>query len=199
MQAFRAVSGQAASIGIAHIDTDQILPARFMMTLSKAGLGRHLFHDWRYTQDGAERPLFVLNRPGGRAARILITHENFGCGSSREHAVWALADFGIRAIIAPSFGSIFATNCVKNGLLPVVLPREACDLLITQAEAGPEAEFCVDLERRCVVPPCGEALTFAVSEDIRAALLAGTDEIARTLAHHDALSEFEAGRWPGRR
>lgn len=199
MQAFRAVSGQAAPIAIAHIDTDQILPARFMMTLSKAGLGRHLFHDWRYTQDGAERPHFVLNRPGGRTAGILIAHENFGCGSSREHAVWALADFGIRALIAPSFGSIFATNCVKNGLLPVVLPRGTCDRLMAQAEAVPEAEFRVDLERRRVVPPKGEALTFAVSEDIRAALLAGTDEIARTLAHHEALSKFEAGRPPRQR
>lgn len=194
MRAFRVVAGQAAPLRVAHIDTDQILPARFMMTLSKTGLGRHLFHDWRYTPDGAERPQFVLNRPAGRTARILIAHENFGCGSSREHAVWALADFGIRALIAPSFGSIFATNCVKNGLLPVVLPRETCDLLIAQAEAASEARFLVDLESQGVGSPGGGKFTFSVSPDIRAGLLAGMDEIARTLAHQDALSEFEARR-----
>lgn len=194
MRPFRAISAIAVALPIAHIDTDQILPARFMMTLSRAGLGERLFNDWRYGPEGGELPSFVLNQPAGREAGIIIAHENFGCGSSREHAVWALDDFGIRAVIAPSFGSIFATNCVKNGLLPVRLSREICDDLMEQVTRFPKAEITIDLEQQCVISPDGSGYPFEIRSDIRSALLEGLDDISRTLAHEFALAAYEARR-----
>lgn len=186
----------AAPLPVAHVDTDQILPARFMKTLTRKGLGRRLFHDWRFDGEGEEIADFVLNQSAWRTAEIILAHENFGCGSSREHAVWALGDFGIRCLIAPSFGSIFATNCLKNGLLPVQLDAQACDELIRMAYAMPGQEMSVDLEQRMVTGPDQRSYPFQIGEDIRDALLAGRDDISRTLAHAAALSAFEAQR-PG--
>lgn len=194
MKPFLTVSAVAAPLPIAHIDTDQILPARFMKTLTRTGLGKRLFNDWRFDTAGAEAADFVLNQPAWRCAEILVAHENFGCGSSREHAVWALADFGIRAIIAPSFGSIFATNCVKNGVLPVRLPWDACNTLIDHAARDPGMHLTVDLTETTVTGPSGAVYPFDIQPDVRRALLAGLDDISRTLAYDSALTAFEARR-----
>lgn len=191
MRPFRTVTAVAAPLPIAHIDTDQILPARFMKTLTREGLGKRLFNDWRYDTSGQEKPDFILNQPAWRSAEILITYENFGCGSSREHAVWALDDFGIRAIIASSFGSIFATNCIKNGILPVTLPETACDALMAQVSTSGDV-ISVDLERQEVRGPDGAVHPFTVRRDFREVLLAGLDDISRTLKHGGALDAFEA-------
>ncbi|MEQ3651399.1 3-isopropylmalate dehydratase small subunit [Hyphomonas sp.] len=194
MRPFQTITAIAAPLPVAHIDTDQILPARFMKTLTRKGLGRRLFNDWRYDDDGREVEDFILNQDVRREAQIIIAYENFGCGSSREHAVWALDDFGIGCIIAPSFGSIFATNCVKNGLLPVQLSSDSCDELIEVATSFPEAALSIDLECQCVTGPEGQIYPFEIREDIRYALLAGLDDISRTLTHSDALGAFEATR-----
>jgi 3-isopropylmalate/(R)-2-methylmalate dehydratase small subunit len=191
LKPFLKVKSVAAPLPVSHIDTDQILPARYMKTLSRSGLGKHLFHDWRFEADGSEVADFVLNRPLWRNAEILLTHENFGCGSSREHAVWALDDFGIRAIIAPSFGSIFATNCVKNGVLPVPLSWAACAQLMKEVATLPDAEITVDLTETRVTAPSGTDYPFDIQADIRNALLSGKDDISRTLEHDDALAAFE--------
>lgn len=193
MKPFLTLEAAAAPLPIAHIDTDQILPARYMMTLSRSGLGQHLFHDWRFEDNGSEVEDFVLNQPAWRNAEILLAHENFGCGSSREHAVWALDDFGIRAVVAPSFGSIFATNCVKNGVLPVPLPWLACAKLIEEATRMPGAAVTVDLIEMRVTSPTGTDYEFDINANIRNALLAGKDDISRTLEHGDALAAFERG------
>jgi 3-isopropylmalate/(R)-2-methylmalate dehydratase small subunit len=187
------VSAVAAPVPVAHIDTDQILPARYMKTLTREGLGQHLFREWRYGPQG-EQPDFVLNQPDRRRAGIIVAYENFGCGSSREHAVWALCDFGVRAVIAPSFGAIFATNCVKNGLLPVCLDRETCDVLIEEANAQAGAEIVVDLEQQIVVSPTGVLHSFRVPPHVRNVLLEGVDDIDRTLAHSAALASYEQAR-----
>ncbi|PKP82668.1 MAG: 3-isopropylmalate dehydratase small subunit [Alphaproteobacteria bacterium HGW-Alphaproteobacteria-18] len=197
MKPFRTVTGAAAVLPVAHIDTDQILPARYMKTLSREGLGRRLFNDWRYDPDGSEREEFVLNRPEGREAQILVTYENFGCGSSREHAVWALSDFGIRALIAPSFGSIFATNCVKNGVLPVRLPADVCEALIRDIAGVHGVVMSVDLDQEKVTGPDGRQYAFSVRTDIRNVLLEGLDDISRTLRHKKALTLFEMAREGG--
>jgi 3-isopropylmalate/(R)-2-methylmalate dehydratase small subunit len=191
---FRKITATAAPLPVAHIDTDQILPARFMKTLTRKGLGKRLFNDWRYDGDEQEVSDFVLNQPAWREAQIIVAYENFGCGSSREHAVWALDDFGIRCLIAPSFGSIFATNCLKNGLLPLQLSAEACDELIGEARTSPKATVSVDLDQRRVIGPGGRRYAFEIRDDIREALLAGLDDISRTLAHDDALKTYEAKR-----
>jgi 3-isopropylmalate/(R)-2-methylmalate dehydratase small subunit len=136
MQAFTTLSATAAPLPLANVDTDKIIPARFLKTIKRSGLGKSLFAGLRYDDEGAERPEFVLNREPFRHAEILVAHENFGCGSSREHAPWALLDFGIRCVIAPSFADIFNGNCFKNGILPVALPREACDHLMEDARLG---------------------------------------------------------------
>lgn len=191
MRPFRTVTAVAAPLPIAHIDTDQILPARFMKTLTREGLGKRLFNDWRYETSGEEKVDFILNQSAWRNAEILLTHENFGCGSSREHAVWALDDFGIRAIIAPSFGTIFATNCVKNGILPVTLPEVSCGALIAQVSTSGDV-ISVDLERQEVTGPDDAVHPFTVRPDFREVLLAGLDDISRTLKHGGALDAFEA-------
>lgn len=165
-----------------------------MKTLTREGLGSRLFHDWRFGQDGENVADFVLNRAPYRQAGILLAHQNFGCGSSREHAVWALDDFGIRAIIAPSFGSIFATNCVKNGLLPVRLPWQACDALIRETSAQPGTQLTVDLIDGVVRCAAVGDFAFETQADIRNAMLKGMDDISRTLAHDQALADYERRR-----
>ncbi len=194
MQAFRTLTAIAAPMPAANVDTDKIIPARFLKTIERTGLGRHLFDGLRYDPAGNERPDFVLNREPYRRAEILIAHDNFGCGSSREHAPWALLDFGIRCVIAPSFADIFHNNCFKNGILPVRLAREVCDALMDDAALGGNSRLTVDLERSVVVRPSGEEVGFAVDPLRRHLLLEGLDDIDQTMQHEAAIARFEAGR-----
>jgi 3-isopropylmalate/(R)-2-methylmalate dehydratase small subunit len=194
MQPFTTLTGVAAPLPVANVDTDKIIPARFLKTLTRTGLGKALFDGLRYDETGAERPDFVLNRQPFRKAEILIALDNFGCGSSREHAPWALADFGIRCVIAPSFADIFYNNCFKNGLLPVTLPREVCEQLMQETELGSNARVTVDLERQVVVRANGEEIAFQIDPGRRNALLNGLDEIAETLTQDPAITRFETAR-----
>lgn len=194
MQPFTTLTGVAAPLPLANVDTDKIIPARFLKTIKRTGLGKNLFDGLRYDADGQERPDFVLNQGQYRSAQILITHENFGCGSSREHAPWALLDFGIRCVIAPGFADIFFNNCFKNGILPVVLPREVCDRLMEDARLGGNARLTVDLTRQVVVRPNGEEISFEVDPFRKHLLLNGLDDIGQTLQRADAIEAFEARR-----
>jgi len=179
---------------MANVDTDKIIPARFLKTIKRSGLGVHLFAPLRYDESGEERADFVLNQDPWRHASILIAHENFGCGSSREHAPWALLDFGIGCVIAPDFADIFHNNCFKNGILPVCLPRDICDALMEDARLGANARITVDLRRQVVVRPNGEEIAFATDPLRRKMLLEGLDEIGQTLGHLAAIEDFERHR-----
>jgi 3-isopropylmalate/(R)-2-methylmalate dehydratase small subunit len=192
MEKFTTLTGIAAPLPMANVDTDKIIPARFLKTIKRSGLGVHLFDTLRYDPQGNERPDFVLNREPYRHAQILIAHENFGCGSSREHAPWALLDFGIRCVIAPDFADIFYNNCFKNGILPVRLPRAVCDTLIEDAKLGGNARLTVDLERQVVVRPNGEEIGFEVDPFRKHLLLEGLDDIGQTLQHAASIDSFEA-------
>jgi 3-isopropylmalate/(R)-2-methylmalate dehydratase small subunit len=183
MQAFTTLTGIAAPLPLANVDTDKIIPARFLKTIKRSGLGVHVFDPLRY---------LPLNQPPYRHAEILIAHENFGCGSSREHAPWALLDFGIRCVIAPDFADIFYNNCFKNGILPIRLPRAVCDTLMDDARLGGNARLTVDLQRQCLVRPNGEEIAFEVDASRRHLLLEGLDEIGQTLGHAAAIDGFEA-------
>jgi 3-isopropylmalate/(R)-2-methylmalate dehydratase small subunit len=192
MEKFTRLTGVAAPLPMANVDTDKIIPARFLKTIKRTGLGVHLFDTLRYDANGAERPDFVLNREPYRHAQILVAHENFGCGSSREHAPWALLDFGIRCVIAPDFADIFNNNCYKNGILPIRLPREMCDVLIEDARLGGNARITIDLEREVVVRPNGEEIPFKTDSFRRHLLLNGLDDIGQTLQHTPAIDRYEA-------
>jgi 3-isopropylmalate/(R)-2-methylmalate dehydratase small subunit len=194
MRAFTTLTGIAAPLPMSNVDTDKIIPGKFLKTIKRSGLGIHLFDTLRYDESGAERPDFVLNQPAWRDAQILIAHENFGCGSSREHAPWALLDFGISCVIAPDFADIFYNNCFKNGVLPVRLPRAACDLLMADARLGANARITVDLERQVVVRPNGKVFGFEVDPHRREMLLHGLDEIGQTLQRVASIEAFEARR-----
>ena len=194
MQAFTVLTGIAAPLPLANVDTDKIIPARFLKTIARTGLGRNLFDTLRYDADGQERPEFVLNQEPWRRAEILIAHENFGCGSSREHAPWALLDFGIRCVIAPSFADIFHNNTFKNGILPVVLPREQCDALMEDAKLGGNARVTVDLPRQVVVRPNGEEFAFDVDPFRKHLLLNGLDDIGQTLQRAASIDAYETRR-----
>jgi 3-isopropylmalate/(R)-2-methylmalate dehydratase small subunit len=189
---FTKITGVAAPLPLANIDTDKIIPSRFLKTISRTGLAKGLFDPIRYQADGSEEPDFVLNKPAYRQAKILIAHENFGCGSSREHAPWALADFGITCVIAPSFGDIFYNNSMKNGMLPIRLPREVCDELMQDAAMGGNARLTVDLERQVVVRPSGEEISFEIDPLRKHLLLNGLDDIGQTMQHGAAIDGFEA-------
>jgi 3-isopropylmalate/(R)-2-methylmalate dehydratase small subunit len=191
---FARLTAVAAPIDLPDVDTDRIVPARFLRKPQDAGYGRFLFHDVRFEASGAERPDFVLNQAPYRAARILVAAENFGCGSSREAAVWALDGSGVRAVIAPSFGDIFSANCFKNGLLPIVLPAEAVTALRRSLHARPGATLTVDLEEQTVVAPDGTVHHFEVDAFQKRCLLTGEDEIALTLTHAAAIRAFEERR-----
>ena len=192
MQAFTTLTGIAAPLPLANVDTDKIIPARFLKTIKRTGLGVHLFDTLRFDAAGVERPDFVLNTEPYRHAEVLIAHENFGCGSSREHAPWALLDFGIRCVIAPSFADIFHANCFKNGILPVVLPREVCDRLMEDAEMGGNARLTIDLARQVVVRPNGEEIPFSVDAFRKHLLLNGLDDIGQTMQRAPAIDAYEA-------
>ena len=194
MQPFTILTGIAAPLPLANVDTDKIIPARFLKTIARTGLGRNLFDTLRYDADGQERPEFVLNQEPFRHAEILIAHENFGCGSSREHAPWALLDFGIRCMIAPSFADIFHNNTFKNGILPVVLPREQCDALMEDARLGGNARVTVDLPRQVVVRPNGEEFAFNVDPFRKHLLLNGLDDIGQTLQRAASIDAYETRR-----
>jgi len=193
MQPFRIHTGRVVSLDRANIDTDQIIPKQFLKRIERSGFGEFLFFDWRHAADGVLEPAFVLNQPRSQGTTVLVTGKNFGCGSSREHAVWALADFGFRAVVAPSFADIFATNCAKNGLLAVVLrPEEVREIVERSAEA-PNYQLTVDLEHCRVVDDRGFSATFPIDEFTRHCLLEGLDEIGLTLEHEAEIAAYEAG------
>jgi len=192
MEKFTTLSGIAAPLPVVNVDTDMIIPKQYLKTIERTGLGRGLFDEMRYAEDGSENPDFVLNKPQYREAQILIAGENFGCGSSREHAPWAIKDFGIRCVIAPSFADIFYNNCFKNGILPIALPQDQVDLLMREAEKGANARFEVDLEAQTVTTPEGEVLSFEVDAFKKHCLLEGLDDIGLTLSKADAIDSFEA-------
>lgn len=194
MEKFTTLTGVAAPMPMQNIDTDKVIPARFLKTIRRSGLGKHLFDPLRFDGEGRERPGFILNQDGYRNAQIIIAHENFGCGSSREHAPWALQDFGIRCIIAPSFGDIFFNNSFKNGLLPIRLPRAICDALIEDAKLGGNARITIDLDRQVVVRPNGEEIHFDVEPFRKHSLLNGLDDIGQTLQHEHMIGRHEAQR-----
>jgi len=190
---FTTLTAVAAPMPMQNIDTDKVIPARFLKTIKRSGLGKHLFDPLRFNADGSERAEFILNQDGYRKAQIIVSHENFGCGSSREHAPWALQDFGIRCIIAPSFGDIFYNNSFKNGLLPIRLPRQVCDELIEDAKLGGNARITIDLERQVVIRPNGEEIHFDVDPFRKHLLLNGLDDIGQTLQHETSIGRHEAG------
>ena len=192
MQAFTKLTGIAAPLPKANVDTDQIIPARFLKSISRLGFGKNLFANFRFKEDGSENPDFVLNQEPYRKAEVLIAFENFGCGSSREHAPWALLDFGIRCVIAPDFADIFHNNCFKNGVLPVRLPREICEKLMEDAKMGGNARITVDLERQVVVRPNGEEIPFQIDPLRRHLMLNGLDDIGQTMQHAPAIDSFES-------
>ena len=193
MEPFTILTGVAAPLYRADINTDAIIPMRWLVTATRSGLGKGLFSEWRYRSDGSEDSAFVLNRPAYRGARVLIAGPNFGCGSSREHAPWALLDFGIRCIIAPGYASIFYENCLKNGILPVVLPAaDVREMAAWALDKGQEARLTVDLLQRTITDADGRARTFELDDTRRAALLEGRDEIDDTLRHAAAIAAFQA-------
>ena len=195
MQPFTQLSGLAAPLPMINVDTDMIIPKQFLKTIKRTGLGVNLFDEMRYDLDGSEKPDFVLNQPPYRKAEILIAGENFGCGSSREHAPWALLDFGIRCVIAPSFADIFFSNCFKNGILPIVLPQETVDLLMDEAANAEGRPFRIDLEKQEIVRPTGNApVGFDVDPFRKHCLLNGLDDIGLTMQHAPRIDSFEAGQ-----
>jgi 3-isopropylmalate/(R)-2-methylmalate dehydratase small subunit len=175
----------------ADVDTDQIIPKQFLKRIERTGYGDFLFFDWRFDEDGAERSGFELNQPQFRGAKVLLAGRNFGCGSSREHAAWALRDYGLDAVVAPSFGDIFWTNAGKNGLLAVVLPDDEVERLMESVDLDTGSEMSVDLERCVVVAPDGREVPFAFDEATRHRMLNGLDEIALTLQHEDEIAAYE--------
>ena len=201
MKAFTTLTALVAPLDRANIDTDAIIPKQFLKSIRRAGFGPYLFDEWRYMDRGepemdcTNRPLnkdFVLNKPQYKGAQILLTRENFGCGSSREHAPWALEDFGFRAIIAPSFADIFFNNCFKNGILPIVLPAETVDQLFNEIADG--YQLTVDLQTQTITTPASKSIAFNVDETRRHRLLNGLDDIALSLQHADKIKAYEAER-----
>jgi 3-isopropylmalate/(R)-2-methylmalate dehydratase small subunit len=194
MDKFTTLTGVAAPLPRANVDTDQIIPKNYLKTIKRTGLKEGLFYEWRTTPDGRERPDFVLNKPAYRQARILVAGPNFGCGSSREHAPWALLDYGIRCVIASSYADIFYNNCFKNGLLPIVLPQAEVDKLMADAEKGANATFTVDLAKQEIARPDGSTLRFDIDPFRKHCLLNGLDDIGLTLAKAASIDAFEAKR-----
>ena len=192
MDKFTTLTGIAAPMPLVNIDTDMIIPKQFLKTIKRSGLGKNLFDEMRFTPDGAEIADFVLNQPAYRNAQIIVAGDNFGCGSSREHAPWALLDFGIRCVISTSFADIFFNNCFKNGILPVVLPQEAVDQLMDDARKGANARITVDLEAQTVTSSDGKTFAFEVDAFKKHCLLNGLDDIGLTMEKASAIDSFEA-------
>ena len=192
MEKFNQLSGIAAPMDLVNIDTDMIIPKQFLKTIKRSGLGVNLFDEMRYNLDGTEIEDFVLNQPAYREASILVAGDNFGCGSSREHAPWAIADFGIRCVISTSFADIFYNNCFKNGILPIALPQEQVDVLMKDAEKGSNARIEVDLEAQTITSSDGEVFTFEVDAFKKHCLLNGLDDIGLTMEKAASIDSFEA-------
>ncbi|MDF3350088.1 3-isopropylmalate dehydratase small subunit [Sulfitobacter sp. KE34] len=191
MDKFTEITGTAAPMPLVNIDTDMIIPKVFLKTIKRSGLGVNLFDEMRYDREGNEIPDFVLNQPQYRDAQILVAGDNFGCGSSREHAPWAILDFGIRCVIAPSFADIFYNNCFKNGILPIALPQEQVDVLMKDAEKGSNARMTIDLEGQTVTTSDGETFPFEVDAFKKHCLLNGLDDIGLTLEKGAAIDSYE--------
>jgi 3-isopropylmalate/(R)-2-methylmalate dehydratase small subunit len=191
MEPFNKLEGVAAPLNMINVDTDMIIPKQYLKTIHRTGLGKALFDEMRFNQDGSEKPDFVLNKPAYRHAKILVAGDNFGCGSSREHAPWALLDFGIRCVIATSFADIFYGNCFKNGILPIQLPQADVDKLMDDAERGANAVISIDLEAQEIRGPDGGMIKFEVDAFRKQVLLNGWDDIALTLRDEPKISTFE--------
>ena len=192
MEKFEKITGIAAPMPLINIDTDMIIPKQFLKTIKRSGLGVNLFDEMRYDDNGDEIPDFVLNKPAYRSSEIIVAGDNFGCGSSREHAPWAIKDFGIRCVIAPAFADIFHNNCFKNGILPIVLPQEQVDVLMKDAEKGANARMEVDLVEQKVTTSDGKVFAFEVDEFKKRCLLEGLDDIGQTFQKLAAIDGFEA-------
>ena len=192
MDKFTTLTGIAAPMPLVNIDTDMIIPKQFLKTIKRTGLGVNLFDEMRYDRDGNENPDFVLNQPAYRDAQILIAGDNFGCGSSREHAPWALLDFGIRCVISTSFADIFFNNCFKNGILPITLPQEAVDVLMEDARKGANARMTVDLENQTVSTSDGQEFGFDIDPFRKHCLLNGLDDIGLTMEKAPSIDSYES-------
>jgi 3-isopropylmalate/(R)-2-methylmalate dehydratase small subunit len=192
VEKFNTLTGIAAPMPLINIDTDMIIPKQFLKTIKRSGLGANLFDEMRFDTDGNEIPDFVLNKPAYRASEIIVAGDNFGCGSSREHAPWALLDFGIRCVISTSYADIFYGNCFKNGILPVVLPKEAVDQLMQDAEKGANARISVDLETQTVTSADGTVFSFEVDPFKKHCLMNGLDDIGLTFEKEKSIDTFEA-------
>ncbi|TKA96550.1 3-isopropylmalate dehydratase small subunit [Cereibacter changlensis] len=191
MDKFTKITGVAAPMPLVNIDTDMIIPKQFLKTIKRSGLGKNLFDEMRFTQDGQEIPEFVLNQPAYRNAEIIVAGDNFGCGSSREHAPWALLDFGIRCVISTSFADIFYNNCFKNGILPIVMPPEVVEVLMEDSRKGANARLTVDLENQTVTTSDGQSFPFEVDSFRKHCLLNGLDDIGLTLEKAASIDGFE--------
>ncbi len=191
MDKFNKLTGIAAPMPLVNIDTDMIIPKLFLKTIKRSGLGKNLFDEMRFNEDGSENPNFVLNKPAYRDTAILVAGDNFGCGSSREHAPWAIKDFGITCVISTSFADIFFSNCFKNGILPIVLPQEQVDKLMKDAEKGANARMAIDLEAQEITTSDGDVIAFDVDAFKKQCLLEGLDDIDLTLQKSDSIAKFE--------
>ncbi len=191
MEKFDTLTGVAAPMNMINIDTDMIIPKQFLKTIKRTGLGKNLFAEMRYNEDGSEKPDFVLNKSAYRGAQILVAADNFGCGSSREHAPWALLDFGIRCVISTSFADIFYNNCFKNGILPITVSKEDLDKLMDDADRGSNATLSIDLEAQKITGPDGGEVTFELDAFKKECLLNGLDDVGLTLKKESAISSFE--------
>jgi 3-isopropylmalate/(R)-2-methylmalate dehydratase small subunit len=191
MQPIKTLTARVLAVPSENIDTDQIIPARYLKTTSKAGLGQHLFNDWRYDADGRPRPDFPLNQPGATGAQILLAGDNFGCGSSREHAPWALADFGFRAVVSTSFADIFRNNALKNGLLPVTVDRATHEQLFSLAAEDPDLVLTIDLATQSLRLPDGRAVTFPIDNFSKTCLLQGVDELGYLVGQESFIEDYE--------
>jgi 3-isopropylmalate/(R)-2-methylmalate dehydratase small subunit len=194
MDKFTKLTGTAAPLPMINVDTDKIIPKQFLRTIKRSGLAEGLFYEMRFDEQGKPKSGFVLDQPAYKDANILVTGENFGCGSSREHAPWAILDAGIRCVIAPSFGDIFYNNCFKNGILPIQLPKEQVDLLMDDAERGANAVVSIDLEKQQITGPDGGTIHFEIDAFRKHCLLEGLDDIGQTLNKTPRIDDFEAKR-----
>jgi 3-isopropylmalate/(R)-2-methylmalate dehydratase small subunit len=194
MEKFTQLTGVAAPLPMINVDTDKIIPKQYLKTIGRKGLAKGLFDEMRYKPDGSENPDFVLNKPAYRKAKILVAGENFGCGSSREHAPWALLDFGISCVVAPSFADIFYNNCFKNGILPIALPQEDVDKLMDDAQRGANAIITIDLEKQEITGPDGGCIKFEIDPFRKHCLLEGLDDIGLTMQKRASIDAYEAKR-----
>ena len=192
MKAYKNHTSVAALMNRSNVDTDQIIPKQFLKKVERTGFGIHLFHDWRFLDDGSENPEFELNKPAFKGAKILVAGDNFGCGSSREHAPWAIEDFGFNTIISTSYADIFYSNCFKNGILPIRVSKEELTALMAEIDANEGIEFTVDLPAQTVTTPGGIVINVEVDPFRKQSLIEGADDISWTLKHEAKISEFEA-------